>query len=115
MFKRPVNPVLRFTGRLYFAPSHGHVKIPFEQYFVCWALRVSLLRWLWWPCVALLLRLIVIRIQGLRIACQYQVFEALQFLLLRINQLQQTVLVGKADIGPNGGVAGGDAGEVAKA
>ena len=69
----------------------------------------------WWPCIALLLRLVVIRIQGLGIACQYQVFEALQFLLLRINQLQQTVLVGKADIGPNGGVAGGDTGEIAKA
>ena len=75
----------------------------------------GLLCWLWWPCVPLLLRLVVIRIQGLSIACQYQVFEALQFLLLRIDQLQQAVLVGKADIGPNRGVAGGDAGEIAKA
>ena len=70
---------------------------------------------MWRPSIALLLRLVIIRIQSLGIACQYQVFEALQFLLLRINQLEQAVLVGKADIGPNGGVAGGDAGEIAKA
>ena len=39
----------------------------------------------------------------------------MQFLLLRVEQLQQAVAVGKADIGPDGGMAGGDAGEIAKA
>ena len=40
MFKRLVNLKTRFTGRLYFAISHGHAKIPFKQHFVCWALKV---------------------------------------------------------------------------
>ena len=67
------------------------------------------------PFFAQLLGSLKIVVQFLRVAVFQAAFQFVQLLFLFADELQQAVAVGKGDVAPHFGAAGGDAGKIEKA